>query len=133
MVDALLEAGGVLLPEKIVEKDAHGVHAEGFGPGQFLVDLWGTEGGLLPHFQLVDGGFWSVIAADEPGLLRVPGVGFLLGPAGGLRFCGADMQEDRHQGCDYENGFENFHVVNSAWVYMLGVQDNVRNGLSARG
>ena len=32
-VDALLKAGSVLLPEKIVEKDAHSVHAQRFGPG----------------------------------------------------------------------------------------------------
>ena len=37
-VDALLEAVGVLLPEEVVEEDAHGVHADGFGPAEFAVD-----------------------------------------------------------------------------------------------
>src|SRR5947207_2631459 len=32
-VEALLKAGGILLPKQIVQEDAHGVHAEGFGPG----------------------------------------------------------------------------------------------------
>ena len=39
LVDALAKSGGVLLPEQIVEKDAHGVHAHGFGPAEFFVDL----------------------------------------------------------------------------------------------
>ena len=133
LVDALLEADGVLLPEKVVEKDAHGVHAEGFGPGQFLIDFFGIEGGVLPHFQLVDGRSGSVIAADQPGLLGVPGVGFLFGPARRLRVRGDRAQAGGDKRCNHENDFEVFHVVNSARVYMLGVQDHIRNGLSARG
>ena len=48
-IDALLKTSSILLPEQVVEKDAHGVHADGFGPGQFPFDLLGIEGGLLPH------------------------------------------------------------------------------------
>ncbi|HXM94518.1 MAG TPA: hypothetical protein VOA64_09735 [Candidatus Dormibacteraeota bacterium] len=79
-VNALLKTGGILLPEQVVEKDAHGVHAQRFGPSQFVIDLGGIEGGLLPHLQLIDGGLRNVITSDQPGLLRMPGVGLLLGP-----------------------------------------------------
>ena len=54
LVDALLETGRILLPEQIVQKDAHSVHAHRFGPGQFLIDLGWIERRLLPHLQLVD-------------------------------------------------------------------------------
>ncbi len=37
VVEPFGEALGVLLPELILQKDAHGVHADGFGKTQFLV------------------------------------------------------------------------------------------------
>src|SRR5690348_14411870 len=79
LVEALLEARGVLLPEQVKEEYAHGVHAHRFGPAQFRIDLGGIESCFLPHFEFVDRGFRNVVAADEPGLLCVPLVGFLFG------------------------------------------------------
>ena len=83
-VDAVLETGGVLLPEKVVEKDAHGVEADGLGPAEFEINALGIERVGLPHFELVDGGGGDEVAANEPRLLSVPIVGALLGPKGGL-------------------------------------------------
>ena len=42
-VDSVLEAGRILLPEQIVEKDPHGIHAQTLGPTQFLVDFLRIE------------------------------------------------------------------------------------------
>jgi hypothetical protein len=53
-IDSLLEAGGTLLPQQIVQKDAHGIHAQALRPTQFLVDLLRIELGRLPHFEFVD-------------------------------------------------------------------------------
>ena len=129
LVDAFLKTGGILLPEQVVEEDAHGVHAHRFGPGEFLVDLFGIEGRLLPHLQLVDGGLRDVIAADQPGLLRVPRVGLLLGPARCLRR-GCSRGKNSHNQCrDQKNGLGYFHNARSAWVYMVGVQEDLRNEL----
>ena len=80
-VDALREAFRVLLPEQVVQEDAHGVHADGFGPAEFAIDGGGVEGVGLPHFQLVDGGGGKEVGAHRPGLLGVPGVGLGFGPA----------------------------------------------------
>jgi len=55
LVDAFLKASRVLLPEQIVQEHAHSVHAQGFGPAKFLLDLVRIERRFLPHFQLVDG------------------------------------------------------------------------------
>jgi len=38
------------------------------------------EGVGLPHLQLIDGGAGAEIAADQPGLLGVPGVGLVRRP-----------------------------------------------------
>ena len=85
LVNALLETVGVLLPEQIVQKNAHGVHAQRFGPTQFLVDLVRIKRRVLPHFQFIDGGARDVIAPDKPRLLRIPVVRLFLGPANGAR------------------------------------------------
>jgi len=64
-----------------MQKDAHGIHADTFGPAEFFLDASGVEGGRLPHLQLVDGCGWREIAADELGLLLIPGVGLGRDPA----------------------------------------------------
>ena len=84
-VEALLEAGGVLLPEQVVQEDAHRAHSQAFRPAQFLVDLSGIEGIRLPHFELIDRVGGDEIAADQPGLLLIPRLRLLLGPARFLR------------------------------------------------
>ena len=53
-VDALLKPGCILLPEQVVQKDAHGVHAHRFRPSKFSFDLRRIEGGVLPHLQLIN-------------------------------------------------------------------------------
>src|SRR2546429_5682980 len=72
LVDALLETISVLLPEQVMQEDAHRVHAEGFGPAKFLVDLFRIKSRLLPHFQLIDRRARNVIAPNKPRLLCVP-------------------------------------------------------------
>jgi hypothetical protein len=80
LVDPLLEAGRIVLPEQVMEKHTHGIHTHGFSPGGLGVNLSGIEGRLLPHLQLIEGGLGNVIAPDQPRLSRVPGIRFLLRP-----------------------------------------------------
>ncbi len=88
LVDAIEQPLRVLLPEQIVQKDTDRVEAQTLGEGEFLVDGVEIEGFRLPHLQLVDGGAGDEVAPDEPGLVGVPVVGLLLGPAPG-RLLGA--------------------------------------------
>src|SRR5579862_794987 len=67
-VDSLFEAGGILLPEQVMQEHAHGVHAQAFGPAEFLVDLLRIESGCLPHLEFVDRVGWYVVASHQPGL-----------------------------------------------------------------
>ncbi len=85
LVDALLKSGCILFPEQIMQKDAHGIHPHAFGPSEFPVDLFRIERRRLPHLQLIDRVFGNVVAAHQPGLLRVPIVCPLLRPARSLR------------------------------------------------
>ena len=71
----------ILLPEQVVQEDAHGVHADAFGPAQFAVDGGGIEGIGLPHLEFVDRGGGQKVRAHRPGLLGIPGIGLGLGPA----------------------------------------------------
>ena len=59
----------------------------------------GIEGVGLPHFELVDGVGGDVVAADEPGLMRVPGVGLGFGPAlARLGECGEGEKYEKWNG-----------------------------------
>jgi len=83
-----------------VEEDAHGVHADGFSPGQLTVVGGGVEGIGLPHFELVDGVGGQVICSHRPGLLSVPSICLGFGPAlpGGLSLKGWNEDEQqRHR------------------------------------
>ncbi len=80
-VEALREAFGVLGPELVLKKNAHGVHADGFGGGEFAIVKRGVEGLGLEHLQLVDGVGGDIVRADKPGQAGVPVIGLLLGPA----------------------------------------------------
>ena len=80
-VEAMVEAVWVTGPELVLEEDAHGVHADGFSEAEFAVVDRGVECGGLKHFELVDGIGGNVVGADEPGLLRIPGVGLGFSPA----------------------------------------------------
>src|SRR5262245_20893218 len=81
MGDALFEAGRILLPEQVMQEDPHGIHSYRFGPAELFVDLERVERRLLPHFELVDRRLGYVVAPDQPGLARVPGICLLLRPA----------------------------------------------------
>src|SRR5256885_658110 len=63
LIDPLLEASCILLPEQIMQKNAHRVHSHGLRPGQFSVDRNRIEGRLLPHLQLVNSRLGNVIAS----------------------------------------------------------------------
>jgi hypothetical protein len=94
LVHAALQPFGILLPQHVVEIDAHRVHADRFGPAQLLVDGGGIEAVGLPHLELVDRGARIVIGADQPGLAFVPGVRLGLGPGvAGLSAGGGDECE----------------------------------------
>src|ERR1700730_778733 len=75
------ETLGVLLPREIVQKNAHGVEANRFGPPEFKIDSLGVKRIRLPHLKLVDSGRRDVVAANPPGLLAVPIVGCFFSPA----------------------------------------------------
>ena len=80
-VEALLEAFGILLPELVLQEDAHGVHADALRHAELFVVQLRIPGGSLKHFELIDGVGGNVVGAYQPGLLRVPGVGLFGRPA----------------------------------------------------
>lgn len=82
-IEAADESFGILLPELVLQEDAHGVHADGLGKAEFTVIDCRVEGGGLKHLELVDGVGGNIIGSNEPGLAGVPGVGGVLGPAAG--------------------------------------------------
>ena len=79
-IDALLESLRILLPEKVVQEDTHGIHADALSPAKLAVDRGRVEGIGLPHLEFVDRGGRKKIRAHRPGLRFVPGVGLLLCP-----------------------------------------------------
>jgi hypothetical protein len=96
LVDPLAVSGGVLAPGQVMQKDAHRVHAQPFGPAQFFIDGLRVEGLGLPHFEFVDGVGRDVIAADQPRLFGVPLVCLLFRPppARSRRLCKRGAVED---------------------------------------
>ena len=80
-VDALLKSLWILLPEKVVEEDAHGVHTDALGPSQFAVDRGWIERVGLPHLEFVDCCGGQKICAHGPWLVGIPFVGLRFGPA----------------------------------------------------
>src|SRR5712692_5427545 len=75
-IDSLLEPSRVLLPEEVVQKYAHRVHAKSLGPTQFFVDLLRIESVRLPHFKFVDCVCRYEVATNQPRLVLVPLIGF---------------------------------------------------------
>ena len=67
----------------VLQEHPDRLHAAAFGHSVLVVIERGIPGGGLKHFELVDGVGGNEVGADEPGLLRVPGVGVLGGPAAG--------------------------------------------------
>jgi hypothetical protein len=84
LVNPLLESGGVLLPQQVMKKNPHGVHAHGFGPSELGIDFNGIECHLLPHLELVDGRLGNVITSQQPWLLHIPGIRLFFRPTCGL-------------------------------------------------
>src|SRR6185436_19371744 len=67
----------------------------GRGPAELHVDLRGVEGVRLPHLELVDGVGGNVVAAHQPALVRIPGVGFFGRPALGVGGGDGSQQRER--------------------------------------
>src|SRR2546423_11678035 len=65
-IHSIEESNRILLPEEIVQEHPHGVEPEGFGPAELAIDGARIEGVSLPHLQLIDGGAWREVAADQP-------------------------------------------------------------------
>src|SRR5580698_2056395 len=80
-VDAVLEALRILLPEQVVQKHAHRVHADALSPAQFAVNRSWIKSISLPHLQLINGSRWQKIRAHRPWLFLIPRIGLRLGPA----------------------------------------------------
>jgi hypothetical protein len=80
LIDAVLKACGILLPNEVVQEDAHGVHAQALCPPELAIDLRRIEGRCLPHFKFVDGVGVKEVCAHKPRLLLVPLIGPVLGP-----------------------------------------------------
>src|ERR1700693_1976759 len=80
-VNPLPETPGVLFPRKIVQKNAHGVEANGFGPAELKIDSLGIKRIRLPHLKLVDSGSGNIVAANQPELPGIPIVGSFFSPA----------------------------------------------------
>src|ERR1700681_126809 len=74
--------GGVLLPQEVMQKHSHGVHAQVLRPTQFAVDRRQIKCVRLPHLQLIDGRAWKEIASDQEWLTRVPFVSLPRRPCG---------------------------------------------------
>ena len=85
LIDAFFEAIRILLPYQVVQEYAHRIHPEALRPTQFPVDLRRVEALRLPHLEFVDGICRNVVAANQPGLLLIPGLCLLLGPTRTLR------------------------------------------------
>src|SRR5258708_8543224 len=69
---AFAESCRILLPKKVVKKNAHGIQADRLGPAELQVNAFRIERVRLPHFEFVDGRRGNVIAAHKPGLFGVP-------------------------------------------------------------
>ena len=81
VVHALLQSLRVMLVDDAAEEDAHGLEAELLSPSELFVDLRMVVRVLAPHLYLVDGCGGNIVAAGEPGQLRIPGIGFGLRPS----------------------------------------------------
>src|SRR5262245_39577462 len=77
-----------------MQENTDAIEAYLFRPTQFPIDGRRIPGFSLPHFELVDGGAGAEVAADEPGLFGVPGIGLRGGPLI-ARQCGAGESENR--------------------------------------
>src|SRR5690349_19986939 len=89
----------LMLPQQIVQKDAHRIHAETFSPTESEIDpLWIERVGL-PHLELIGRGSRVVVTTDDPRLLRIPVARLLLRPSL-LRHEGDRKNNDRD---DYLN------------------------------
>ena len=129
--DTVTEAVGVLLPDQVVKEDAHGVHAEGFGPAQLEVDAFGVEGFGLPHLELIDGVGGDVVAADEPGLMGVPFIRLRFRPSrgGGRLGCGGKTQQRQKRGGREVGGadFQWLTPVKDMFLMLQKLQESMRD------
>src|SRR6266567_1037759 len=80
LIDAILKARDILFPRQIMQKDAHGVHSQRFGPTKFAVDLCWIEGFRLPHLQFVRRVRWHEVRAQQQRLPLVPLIRLRLTP-----------------------------------------------------
>lgn len=93
-VEPLLESG-CILPKQVMQENPHRIHAQAFGPAEFLVDLLWIERFRLPHFELVRGARRKVVATDQPRLVGEPVVGLGFGPTRlCMRGCGERQEND---------------------------------------
>src|ERR1700730_17195686 len=107
-IHAACESLGVLLPEQIVQKHPHGVHAELLRPSQLQVDPLRIEGVRLPHLQLIDGVRRNVIASQRPGLFGIPFV--CLGCRPSLQVGGVSGVTEQHPCSNQEKPSDVLHT-----------------------
>jgi hypothetical protein len=80
LVHPLEKPRRILLPEQVVQKHPHGVHADALGEAEFTVDRRQVERIGLPHLKLIDGAARNEVAAHQPRLPCIPGISLLCGP-----------------------------------------------------
>jgi len=108
-IEAADEAFGVLLPELVLQKDPHGVHADGFGQTKLTVVERGIKGCRLKHLELINCVGRDVVCADDPWLAGVPCVGSIFGPTS--RSGGLSGKSRRNQGYESKRDRINAHGV----------------------
>src|SRR5688572_18999408 len=70
----------ILFPDEVMKKNADAGKTEICGPAEFAIDRLRIPRFGLPHLELIDGAGWAEIAANQPGLFRIPVIGLLRGP-----------------------------------------------------
>src|SRR5205085_4647644 len=92
----------VLLPQKVVQKHSHRIHAEHLSPAKFAIDGSQIKCIGLPHLQLVNGGAGDVITSHQPGPIGIPLISLLLRPGG--RTGSGRVCRSREQNQEYYDG-----------------------------
>ena len=81
LVQALLQPGGIVLPDEVLHEDAAGVEAQSRAPAEFAVDGLLVERFRRPELGGVGRRAGDVVEADDPRLLLAPGPGLVARPA----------------------------------------------------
>ena len=96
LIDAAQKCFVILFPKQVVQVDTNTIEADVRGPAEFAVDCFRIERIGLPQLKLIDSRAGREVAADQPRLLRIPGVDLLDGPS--LASGGVAANKERKDG-----------------------------------